>query len=327
MSRIKVLRMLTGQNFILPFYHAVADDAPVHLKHLYKVRKPKTFENDLDFLLKHYTAISLTDIHKHLQAEKTLPKHSFFLSFDDGLSEFKEIAWPIIKRKGIPVTLFVNPDFVDNKALFYRFKAAILIDFIHKNQNSNLLKDVNKVFSYIISSVNDLESILQGVTYTQQAFLDDLAEFLNISFDDYLINIKPYLSKNELLELQLQDVYIGAHSMDHPLFNQLSEKTMYRQVKESINWVQSNFNQSINSFSFPFTDFGVKASFFEMINEVEEPLIDITFGTAGLKREKFKNHFQRIPVEDGSSEMKQLLKRHYLYYLAKAPVFRNTIIR
>jgi hypothetical protein len=38
------------------------------------------------------------------------------------------MAMPILRRKGVPATVFVNSDFVDNQDLFFRFKAALIID-------------------------------------------------------------------------------------------------------------------------------------------------------------------------------------------------------
>ena len=327
MNKLKILRLITGQHFILPFYHAVTDESPLHLKHLYQVRSVKTFENDLDYLLQHYTAVSITDVYNHITGNKPLPKYAFFISFDDGLSEFKEFAWPILKRKGVPVSLFVNPSFVDNKQLFFRFKVALLIDFIQKNQQTKILNEANELLGSMLSSVSDLEVFVRGISYHQRNFLDDLAEYFSIDFNHYLKTHKPYLSSNELVELHAQGVHIGAHSMDHPLFNQLNPDEMLDQLNSSVQWVQSNFNQDIKSFSFPFTDFGMKGDFFETIFNPTKSLVDLTFGTAGLKNERFKNHLQRIPVEDYDCNMQQILQKQYVYYLAKAPFFKNTITR
>ena len=53
---------ITGKNILLPFYHAVSDNCPLHLKKLYQPRAIEQFKNDLDFLLKHYRSISLLEL-------------------------------------------------------------------------------------------------------------------------------------------------------------------------------------------------------------------------------------------------------------------------
>jgi peptidoglycan/xylan/chitin deacetylase (PgdA/CDA1 family) len=327
MDLLKILPIITGQKLILPFYHAVCNDEPIHLKHLYKVRSSETFEKDLDYLLQYYTAVSIDEISDHANHVKSLKKNSFFISFDDGLSEFKELAWPILKRKGIPTALYVNPKFVDNKELFYRFKASILIDFIQNNENSKLLIEANELLGSLIDSVSSLETFVRGIKYEQKQFLDDLAEYFKIDFNVYLMHNKPYLNTDELKELKSEGLHIGAHSMDHPLFYELNEKDMKWQLEESVKWVNQTFNQEISSFSYPFTDFGLSGKFFEQVFNNNNPKVDLTFGTAGMKKEQLKKHLQRIPIEDYSTDMRNIIKQQYLYYLAKTPLLKNTIRR
>lgn len=327
MQLFNTLPSLTKQKLILPFYHAVTDDVPIYLKHLYNVRTIKRFEQDLDFLLQHYTPVSINDIYNHLQGVKELPKYSFFISFDDGLAEFKEFAWPILKRKGVPAALFVNPNFVDNRELFFRFKASMLIDFIKNNSDSKELFEVREQFTSDIYKSQSVESYIMGVGYHEKDLLDDLAMHFNIDFNDYLKKHKPYLCTSDLLELNKQGVHIGAHSMNHPLFNQLNRDDKFNEFTDSLKWVSENFNQSLKSFSFPFTDYGIDANFFKTVLNAEKPLANLTFGTAGLKKEQFKYHLQRIPVEDNNDSMQKLLLKHYMYYLAKAPLFKNTVRR
>ncbi len=327
-SLYRFLAEVTGQRVIMPFYHAVADHVPVHLKHLFHVRSTKQFKNDLDFLFKHYQPISLADLIQHANGEKTISQPSFFLSFDDGLREFKEYAWPVLKQKGIRATLFINSGFVDNLNLFFRFKASIIIEFIRENRNSDLLMDALKHSSHNWGSIETVEKSIRNTGYKQTEKLDNLAGLLEISFTEYLQQNKPYLTCNELLDMEKEGLTLGAHSIDHPLFNELDDETMLHQTMTSLDYISERFNQQSRVFSFPFTDFGIESSFFSKIFDIENPgRAKLTFGTAGLKREKITNHLQRIPVEDYTSDMANILKHQYLYYLAKAPLFKNTIRR
>ncbi|WP_262708643.1 polysaccharide deacetylase family protein [Natronoflexus pectinivorans] len=58
----------------------------------------------------------------------------FHLTFDDGLSEIYHETIPILEKKGIPATIFLNTGFIDNKKMFYRFKSSLVIESI-KGQN------------------------------------------------------------------------------------------------------------------------------------------------------------------------------------------------
>lgn len=324
---IKTLYTITQQKLVLPFYHAVSNDAPPYLKHLYKVRSVKQFENDLNSLLKYYEPISIEQLLSHVQGVRKIKKPSFFISFDDGLKEFKEFAFPLLQKKGIPSALFVNTSFVDNKQLFFRFKASLLLDFISENKNEKLINEANEAFSSIVNTVDNLSDFIKGIKYDQAIFLDNLADLFQIDFKHFLEQNKPYLSKTDLQEMANQGVHIGAHSKDHPLFSALTDDEKFNQITDSVSWVKNNLNQSINSFSYPFTDYEVSGDFFKKVFNNETPRVDLTFGTAGIKNEHFKQHLQRIPIEDYSHEILQILRMQYMYYLAKVPFFKNTIKR
>ncbi len=295
-----------GQRLILPFYHAVSDEPPTHLRSLYHVRTMKQFEADIDFLLRHYQPLSIHQLHQHIQQKTQPSKPSFFLSFDDGLREFKDNAWPVLKRKGVPVALFVNSAFVDNKELFYRFKAALLIEELAKGT-----LDVDA-------------ATLKAVSYHERSALDDYAAAAGLNFASYLQKVRPYLTVEELRDLCAEGVVIGAHSVDHPHFYQLSLDDALQQLSLSMQFVQHTFKTKQNIFSFPFTDWGVSKVFFERMYAAG---IDLSFGTAGVKKEKEGRHLQRIPVEDHKQNMLVILLKQYLYYLVKAPLGKNTIRR
>lgn len=131
---------------------------------------------------------------------------------DDGLREVTEVVAPLLKQKGIPCCVFANPDFVDNQALFYRYKAALLIDKIKK------IKGELPVFPFDKRhrSAQDWVRWLLSARYSQTVQLDTLAHLLEVDFASFLALQKPYLQLDELYTLKAQGWEIGAHSLDHP---------------------------------------------------------------------------------------------------------------
>jgi peptidoglycan/xylan/chitin deacetylase (PgdA/CDA1 family) len=287
----------SGHNIILPFYHAVTDDCPIHIKNLYEPRSVESFKSDLDFLLEHFESISLKRLLEIKHNEEIPDKNYFHLTFDDGLSEFYHVVAPILKEKKIHATVFLNSDFIDNKKMFFRFKASILYE---------ILKD---------------ESLLQ-LSFQEELKLDILAEKNGLDFSNYLIENKPYLSIEQIKELIVDGFTFGAHSKDHPLYKELHIKEQINQTQLSVEEVCSRLDLDYKVFSFPFTDDGVSKSFFETINNQT----DLTFGCAGLKEDSAKNHLQRIPMETSKSG-KDIIKEEYSYYLMKAKVGKNKIVR
>lgn len=316
----QLYKTFSGQKSIYPFYHAVSNRRALHLKHLYNVRSCALFEQDLEFFLQNYQSISLSEILTKRS------KASFHITFDDGLREFKEFAWPLLKKYNIPVTLFVNPAFVDNKQLFFRFKASLLIDKVEQDFGINF-KAFNELVDAEISNNEQLIDWIKNVSYKEKGHLDKVAGLFDVDYDKYLQDVKPYLTLNELKELHNEGVNIGAHSLDHPLFSELNIDEQVRQVEDSMLWVKDNLGDNNYSFSFPFTDFGLGKELFEKIYSIEDSPLNISFGTAGIKKDSIQNHIQRIPMENNIKSAKQIVHGEYSYFLLKALFLKNTIRR
>jgi peptidoglycan/xylan/chitin deacetylase (PgdA/CDA1 family) len=312
---------LTGRKQILPFYHLVSDEEVIHIKHLYKPKTSKEFSEDLDFYLKNYKPVDFKGIRD--SGEK-----NFLLTFDDGLAEFYHVVAPILLKKGIPAVCFLNPDFIDNKDLFYRYKTSILIEELRNRQRKRKIsKEVEEWFkSYHLSLDNGYISLL-SVSYLERKCLDELALMMEIDFAAYLEERKPYLTSSQVKELIDQGFHFGAHSMDHPRYMELNEETQLSQTRESMDIVQRQFSLPYRLFSFPFTDAGVSAHFFECIYDKKNPLAELTFGCAGLKKEESDMHFQRIPVEVNGVSSSSIIYGEYFYFMLKSVFNKNTVKR
>ena len=281
---------LTNVQVVNVFYHVVSDNHLPYIAPLYKYRNTTAFEKDIDFLLKYFQPVSANDVFLHAKGEKKITKPSFHLSFDDGMREIYEVVLPVLKRKGIPATVFVNSVFVDNKDLFFRYKAALIA---HKNPS--LKKEVLKI------------------KYTEREKLDSIAQNLGIDFEQFLKEKRPYLTTQEIKILQENGFTIGAHSIDHPNYNLIPRKEQIRQTLDSCWFVEDNFGEEKLFFSFPFGDMGVKESFFDVIYDN----IDLTFSISGIRSSQNGKNIGRVAMEGDMKTGKDIIHRALMTKLIK----------
>lgn len=317
------LLRFSGRKLILPFYHAVSDQSLPHISPLYRHKSVSEFEADLEFLLKHFQPISLEDVHAFSKGEKQFSKASFHLTFDDGLREVYSEVFPILQKKGIPATVFVNPDFVGNKALFFRYKAALLIDELKK-------KDPRELpifpFNNTVKRIEHWNKWIYNAKHDQNQELNELANLLELDFQLFLKREKPYLNLEELKTLSQNGIEIGAHSLNHPLYRLISVEEQIKQTTESLAWVKQHFQPKTLAFSFPFTDEGVRNEFFRNL-DVSPNKPDLIFGTAGLNLEKRQNHLHRVAMETEMGSGENILNTAMLKNIAKKITGKDLIIR
>ncbi len=85
-------------------YHHVSESTPSSTS-----VTPKRFAEHLDYISQHYTVLSLEKVITAMRNNETLPDNSLAITFDDGYRNILENAHPLLKHRGFPYTIFVNP--------------------------------------------------------------------------------------------------------------------------------------------------------------------------------------------------------------------------
>lgn len=292
-----------------PFYHVVSDENLPHILN-YNYRNIQQFKSELDFFLKYFKPVSLEELMNNPGTNKKV----FHISFDDGLKECAEIIAPILWEKGIPATFFVNPGFVDNKALFHKYKASLIL--------TKLVESPSPEAEQILLKNNLQGNNILNSNILQVDILNQVAEIIGLDFNVFLKKQKPYLTTQHLLQLKNEGFSIGAHSSNHPEFWQISKKEQINEVRKSVNWVSEKINPEIKTFAFPFSDSGADKSVLQTVEK--ENICDITFGTAGVKYDEMPTHFQRFPVEQPGN-FEENIKTEFVYFKLRKIIGKATV--
>lgn len=322
-----IYRKISPNKVFAPFYHTVSDVALPHIKNLYPVLNVKSFINELEFLLNNFVPITPFDYLNHINDGKLLPSNAMLLSFDDGLKEIHDVVAPILIKKGVPAIFFINTDFIDNKNLFFRFKASLLVQCFIEGRAEDKINEIQNIFLPAKWNKIELKNKVLVIKYHQQELLETIAKIVNIDFKTYLKKHTPYLTSEQIINLITQGFYIGSHSIDHPEYQYLSYKEQINQTKNSTSFLNTKFKLKYNYFSFPFTDFGVTKQFFEESLYSQNKFLDLTFGCAGIKGDITNRHIQRFAMEADEHNIKQKVSDEYMKSILKYVVGKYYIKR
>jgi peptidoglycan/xylan/chitin deacetylase (PgdA/CDA1 family) len=268
---------VSGVQLAAPCYHLACDGPlPPHLRHLYSCRSSKTFEADLDFLLNWGVPLSLDQLERISCHEESMPTRAFFVSFDDGLREVAELVAPICLRKGVPMTMFLNSAFLDNQELCYRHKVSLLIEQLPlmSPATDQKIRDLFGSIGMMLPG-RPLKEWLLGVSWSQRAVLDELANLLDVDFGSFLVTQRPYLTTEQVEVLIKSGFSVGSHSVDHPLYSTLPLEEQIRQTAQCCEVLDQRFGVRTRPFAFPFVSDRVDREFFRQI--LEQPLASLIF--------------------------------------------------
>ena len=286
-------------NFLVPIYHAVSDEVLPHIKYLYTVKEKEMFVNDIEYLTNHFTFVDLHTIIEAVKEGKELPDRSFHLTFDDGLREVYHNVYPVLKERGIGATLFLNPAFVGNRGLCFRHKASVILTGMENNRDGRAVAELLHRIAGKYNWHGSPDDFILSIPYKNSGIIDELAEILSIDFDRYLIEQRPYLEPVHVKEMMDNGITIGAHSIDHPLYNELTLEEQIQQTAVSIREISKMFDIDYTVFAFPFNDRGISASFYENAADVID--VDVFFGTSAFKKDTIKNSIQRLMLDSDKS--------------------------
>lgn len=302
--------------YCLPVYHCVSDENLLHLKNIIPYKNTRQFEQDLDFLSRHFQFVNWDEFKRFVTGSFQSKKKIALLTFDDGLREFYDVVMPILERKGIYAINFINPAFIDNTALMFRCKASLIVEKIKADKKIN--PEISSIFP---SKDNPTQQILK-IGYLQQHLLDQIAEMMEIDFNEFLRQ-QPYMTLDQLKIATQKGFGISSHSWDHPLYHELSSGQQLETTDKTFDFLKQ-YDFLYESFAFPFTDFGVKKEFFDRLFQNEQ--LFCTFGCAGIKLDSIERNFQRIPMENGDPA-ELILKKEIAYFRLKKILNKNKIVR
>jgi len=308
---------------LLPYYHYVNDQSPPHLRQLYAGRSRADFTADITWLLQRYTPISLDDLQASLASGKPLPRNCFHLTFDDGFRECHDVIAPVLVRLGVPATFFICSAFLDNKQMFYRNKISLLLDKFSAGLTPSQDLAVKTLVATRGVSYSGLCPLLRTISSPQAVLVDKIAELLAFSFDDYLETERPYLSSGQVDDLLMQGFSIGAHSVDHPRYQELTVEQQINQTRASMAFLIKRFPISCRAFAFPHSDAGITVSFFRALSSE----VDLFFGTSRLKKDSYGRCFQRFSLEGSRYTGEEIIKANLLKQAMKGILGRGYIQR
>lgn len=314
------------QTIIFPFYHAISNHTPDYLAHLYDIITPSQLEEDLKSLLNYFQPISTEDLIQIIQGEKQLEQPAMWLSFDDGLRNTYKFALPVLEKLKIPAAFFINPSFIGNNDFLYRFKTSLLVE---KTTSGELAAKYKQILTEYLKNGNvwmgTVKNSLLNISYTDRKMLDQIADMTELDIGKALSDQEPYMDLEKLLKLKERGFGIGAHSMDHPLFSEISKDDQWKQIIGSMDWIEDHIKSQNSLFAFPFTDDGIDPMMIKRMHS--ETSIELSFGTAGIKKDNIPGHLQRMPMDLGRKGFSaiELIKAEFLGYRIKKIFGKHTV--
>ena len=291
-------------------YHLVSDGPTPHVRH-YPVLDAATFEADLLYLRRTYGFLSYDEVAQRRCGAKTVRDNAVLVTFDDGFAECATVVAPILRRVGARGVFFVITDLIDNGVVFRETEAALCITAICQRPPADVaavMRDLGldrrlgpppsravsdtvglplEVAGLADSADRGLLPLLHWLLTLEAAdaaVLRQLSLRLGVDPENYVRNMRPYLTTQQIHELRAQGFTIGAHSCSHRWLGGLPRAEAEREIVESCRVVRDLTGQEQVPFAFPYSGGGLDRAWLAQLRR-DHDFIGLFFDTDGLRED------------------------------------------
>lgn len=211
---------------------------------------PRAFDEQMRYLAAHYQVISMNELLDVYRAGATLPERAVLITFDDAYSDFETNAWPILKRYGLPVTLFVPTAYPGNSQrtfwwdhLYQALRTADRRDPIETPVGRiALASPAQREQAY-----TRLRAYVKTLPHQEAlTWVDEFCALLGAPPPEHAV-----LSWDALRRLAAEGVTLGAHSQTHPLLNRVSPEQARAEAVGSLRDLEREIGPVPPVFAYP----------------------------------------------------------------------------
>jgi peptidoglycan/xylan/chitin deacetylase (PgdA/CDA1 family) len=214
-------------------YHKVSPDSHPFFEPV----EPAVFEQQMQFLKDSYNVVELQELVTRSQRGQ-LPERAVAITFDDGYRDNYEYAFPILKKHGLPATVFVATAAINNATTLWHDRIFDAFRFTTKRPEE---------LTSQVSSAIDKARQLWGDPLWE--FVENLETELEPDFTD-----RPrasMLTWEQIRAMHGSGVQFGSHTVNHPILSRLPKDQIEFELRQSQAELSGELGTPITSFAYP----------------------------------------------------------------------------
>jgi peptidoglycan/xylan/chitin deacetylase (PgdA/CDA1 family) len=214
---------------------------------------PELFAQQMDYINKRFSVISIKDLLGWINGDKRLPKYPLLITFDDGYADNYTNAHPILERNGFPTVIFLATGCIGKDTPFFWDLAAYC--FAHtKLKKAEFPLIGEQTWDNEIERDRVLEkwnSAIKWLPYQERELMANrLLEILQVTIpQDAFSGL--YMTWNQVRQLARRGVDMGAHTENHPILTKISIERVKNEFASSKKLIMEKTGQSVESFAYP----------------------------------------------------------------------------
>ena len=214
----------------------------------------RVFDAQMAYLASKFNVISLSQLLDRVEQGIGVEPRTVALTFDDGYRDNYLYAYPILKKYGLPATLFVTTGYTDTSRRMWNDRIADAIQRTDRKAMNVVLPGetlslvLESERSKLASMVLVLEKLKSLPESKKQPIVDEIVQQLGClnALTDRLM-----LSWTELREMAGSVWEIGSHTSEHRILTKISHGEIQRELANSKETLEQHLQIPITLFAYP----------------------------------------------------------------------------
>ena len=208
------------------------------------------FDWQMRLARQYFNPLSLLEALEKLESGQ-LPERAICVTFDDGYADNELHAMPILRKYGVPATVFVSTGFLNGGRMWN----DSVIEFFRGFKGDSL--DLNELglgrhdTANMDARLASAERVIAEIKYRDPAERVQLVEQIGGRFE---VDGRPdtlMMTDTQVRSLASNGITIGAHTVNHPILASVTDEVAHREIHDSKERLQDMLQQSVEVFAYP----------------------------------------------------------------------------
>jgi peptidoglycan/xylan/chitin deacetylase (PgdA/CDA1 family) len=215
------------------------------------------FERQIRHIKQRYQPFSLVGLLDYMDKHGTVPKHAIVVTVDDGYQDFYRLAFPVLKKHGVPATLFATTGFIDGRLWLWPDKVTWILKHAEKIPANTKVGPV--VMNAGLSGQDIIghywqpliDHALSVPDQEKHELIRSLAASLEVNLPDQAPDKYAPCSWSELSEMQSVGIEIGGHTVTHPTLGQVTSEQAQAEIFGCRDDLNEHLGEKVRTFCYP----------------------------------------------------------------------------
>jgi peptidoglycan/xylan/chitin deacetylase (PgdA/CDA1 family) len=206
----------------------------------------------MQHLARHYRVVSADEVVASVGSGQALPERAVLITFDDAYRDFGDIAWPILRRYGLPATVFVSSDYPDHPKRSYWWDR--LYRAFSRTRASTVAAPMigPLALDTVQTRMASLRTVQERVKQLPHADAMDLVDELCREVEHDPEPTNSVLGWPELRSLASDGVTVGGHTRSHAALDRLPQQDLQDEIRGCRSDLARELGAAPEVFAYPF---------------------------------------------------------------------------